>query len=62
MNTLTNAPAVLIRLPLEGRPQVRCDYGTDGDERRMQDWLGSRPDLLALVARALDLAEGKRAA
>ena len=52
----------MIRLPLEGAPQVRCDYQNDGDEARMLEWLGSKPALLELINRALELAEEARAA
>ena len=49
-------PAVVIRFPLEGGPQVRCDYLTDGAEARMLDWLEQRPELLRLIQAAIQLA------
>jgi hypothetical protein len=55
-------PAVLIVLPFEAVPQVRCEYLNSGDEERMLDWLGAHPELLELVSRALELAEEARAA
>jgi hypothetical protein len=50
-------PSVVIVVPLEGAPRVICDYLDDGAERRMLDWLEQRPELLALIRDALELAE-----
>jgi hypothetical protein len=50
-------PAVLIRLPFEGRPQIRADFLHDGDERRMLSWLENKPELRDLIFRAYEIRE-----
>jgi hypothetical protein len=50
-------PALTIRLPLEGSPQVRLDCLNDVEQARLLDWLRSRPDYAELVDRALDLQQ-----
>jgi hypothetical protein len=52
----------MIVLPLEGAPRLWVDAMTDAEEARLWDWVGSRDDLFALVARTLELAEESRAA
>jgi hypothetical protein len=59
---MSGPPAVTILLPLEGAPRLWVDALNDSEERRLWDWVGSRDDLLALVARALELAEETTAA
>jgi hypothetical protein len=59
---MSGPPAVTIYLPIEGGVRLWVDALTDSEERRLWDWVGSRDDLLALVARALELAEDPKAA
>jgi hypothetical protein len=57
------APAIVIRVEFERvEPVVFSDYLDDGDESRMAAWLDRRPELAALIERALELAEQERAA
>lgn len=55
------APAAIIRLPIEGKPSVRLEVSTEGEQVRLVDWLDSQDDLAALVARALDAMEAREA-
>ena len=55
-------PGIVIRLPLEGRPQVRFDVLSESEERRLADWLRSRQELAELVDHAVELATEARAA
>jgi hypothetical protein len=48
-------PAVLIWLALEARPQVFFDCLSESEEARLLDWIGSHPELLELIAEALEL-------
>lgn len=57
-----SAPAVVVRFELEAAPRLWVDALTDSEERRLWEWIASRDDLLALVARALELAEEAKAA
>jgi hypothetical protein len=58
-----NPPAVVIRVEFERvEPVVFADYLDEGDELRMRDWLGRRPELSDLIRRALELADRERAA
>jgi hypothetical protein len=58
-----NAPAVVIRLTLESAPIVYVDTLNESEELRLTDWITeARPEYGALVARALELAAGERAA
>ena len=59
---MSGPPAVTILLPFEGGVRLWVDAMTDAEEARLWDWIGSRDDLLALVARALELAEETKAA
>jgi hypothetical protein len=59
---MSGPPALTILLPLEGTPRVWIDSMTDSEERRLWEWIGSRDDLLALVGRALEIAEEAKAA
>jgi hypothetical protein len=51
-----------ILLPLEGAARVWIDALNDSEERRLWAWIDRRPDLVDLVAAALELAERERAA
>lgn len=57
-----NAPAIVIRLSLEARPYVYIDAIHESDERRLTEWLESKPQYAELVARALELEREERAA
>lgn len=59
---MSGPPAVTIYLPFEGGLRLWVDALTDSEERRLWDWIGSRDDLLALVARALEIADEAKAA
>jgi len=54
-----SAPAAIIRIPLEGRPSVRYEASSEGEQLRLTDWLSANDDLAALVARALDAVEAR---
>jgi hypothetical protein len=51
----SDAPRLVIVLPLEGRPIVREEAMHEGDSRRLEDWVKSQPGLLRLVREALRL-------
>jgi hypothetical protein len=54
----SDIPAISIRIALEKKtPTVRRLYSTDGDAARLEDWLNQQQELLALVARAIELEE-----
>ena len=55
------APALVIRLELERRPQVREEAMSEGEATRLADWIKSHESLRQLVEDALLLAT-KRAA
>jgi hypothetical protein len=55
-------PRVLIELPLEGTPRVRCLAETDVDRERLLDWLRSHEDYHDLIHRALALQIARRVA
>ena len=57
-----STPAVVIRLPLEGRPHVGLDVLTDSEQERLTDWLEAQAAYGELVARALQLEHEARAA
>jgi hypothetical protein len=57
-----NAPAVVIRIPLEGRPLAYFDTLHEGERDRLLDWLSAHPELEDLVARAVRLMDEERAA
>ena len=59
---VSGPPTLSIVLPLEGAPRVWIDSITASEERRLGEWIGSRDDLLALVGRALEIAEEPKAA
>ncbi len=59
---MSGTPALTILLPLEGAARLWLDAMTDAEERRLWDWIVAHDDLAALVVRALELAEGARAA
>jgi hypothetical protein len=54
--------SITIRVALEAAPVVWRDFGDDGDERRMRDWLDAHPDYWELIDRAVELIEQERAA
>jgi hypothetical protein len=56
-----STPAFVIRLPIEGRPEVLVDCINESEEKRLLDWLAAHPELLGLVGRALDLQDEARA-
>lgn len=53
-------PAVSIELELEGLPQVW--FANESEEERPKDWINSRPELVDLIQRALDLGDTAEAA
>jgi len=58
-----NPPAVVIRVEFERvEPVIYSDYLDEGDELRMAAWLERRPELAALISRALELVTTERAA
>jgi hypothetical protein len=48
-------PAVVIRLALEERPEVRQEAVTEGESKRLEDWIKSKPQLHRLVYDAVQL-------
>jgi hypothetical protein len=50
-----SGPAVSIVFGLEESPQVRMDYGCEGDEIRMLDWLEGHPEYVRLISLAMEL-------
>jgi hypothetical protein len=59
---MQNEPAVVVTFKLEASPRVHCDFANSSAEARMLVWLESRPELLALIQRALELASDTQAA
>jgi hypothetical protein len=58
-----NPPSVHIVVEFERtEPIVYADYLTDAEQVRMEAWLERRPELAALIGRAVELAERERAA
>jgi hypothetical protein len=55
-------PAISIRLPLEGRLQIRPEWLHDADEARLFDWLDGHPELGELLRHALEVLAEERAA
>ena len=56
-------PAIIIELDVEAKaPRIYMRAMSQGEERRLLDWVDSQPELYDLVARALDLAGEARAA
>lgn len=49
-------PRCYIEIALEETPCVRVDFMDDGDERRLEDWLGAHPQYAALIAQAVELS------
>jgi hypothetical protein len=49
-------PAVVIRLPIEGRPIVYADALNDAEAQRLADWLNASPDARELLELADRLA------
>ena len=45
-------PAIVIRIPLEGRPQAWPEVSYEGEAKRLDDWMQSRPELQQLAAAA----------
>jgi hypothetical protein len=56
------APALIVRLSIEHPPSVYVDCLSDSEESRLWFWLGSKPEILELVARAIEIADEARAA
>ena len=59
--TASVAPRLVIVLGLEERPKVHEEAEHEGDSRRLEDWIKSRPALLKLVVDALELGRKKAA-
>ena len=57
-----NAPAFVLRIPLEGAPVVYLDALREGERDRLLDWIRADDGRAELVARAVELAERKPAA
>ena len=55
-------PAMLIEFPVESAPRLYMRAQNEGEERRLNDWLVSHPELTELIERALELAQEQRAA
>jgi hypothetical protein len=56
------APAIVIRLPLEGGLQIRPEWLHDAYEARLFDWLDGHPELGELLRHALEVLAAARAA
>ncbi len=54
MKSLGLSPAILVVIPLEGAPFVRCSASDDAETRRLYDWL-SRPGSEAVGQALRDL-------
>lgn len=52
----SRVPAEVIRIPLEGAPQILSDWHRASDDERMLDWLFSKPRLLEVVGEAIEIA------
>ena len=61
MTDPTWAPAVVIRLPLEGRPWLTVEARDEADRARIVDWVEGNPELRQLVQRAHELAKEVKA-
>jgi len=62
MATSIAPPAVVIRVEFEAAaPVVIADYTNESEAAHLCSWLNQQPELLLLVARALELAEEVRA-
>jgi hypothetical protein len=48
-------PALVISIPVEGRPRLFLDARTEDEELRLLDWLGHSPVLLHTAAMLLEL-------
>jgi hypothetical protein len=51
-----SAPAVIIRIELEGPIVVYSDALREGEQLRLEDWVRADADRLEIVERALDLS------
>jgi hypothetical protein len=49
---MSSEPAIVIRIPLEGKPQSWPEVMFKGDAKRLDDWMQSRPELQHLAAAA----------
>lgn len=57
------APYVVVYVDFESRrPRVFKCCEHEGDQHRLEDWLGSQPDLAELVTKALELQRQEPAA
>lgn len=54
-------PAVLIRPAIESCPTVRIEAMNEAEVLRLEDWLRAHPELLRLIAAAIELREGRPA-
>jgi hypothetical protein len=59
---LGDVPAIVVRFELEAAPTVRAVWLHEGDRDRLFDWLRQKPELEALIARAVELELEERAA
>lgn len=57
-----SAPAVTICIEFEAAPRVMADCLNSDEMDHMNLWLDRHPELAELVARAIELAETRRAA
>ena len=55
-------PSLTIVLALEAEPRVYLDCVTDSEERRLLDWLSTRPDYAELLDWLSTFAEEAKAA
>lgn len=53
----SRAPALLIRLQLEGAPELLIDALNEGEEDRLTDWIVHQDDLWELVDLAAELRD-----
>jgi hypothetical protein len=54
-------PVLTIVLPLEGEPFVRLEVASEGEQRRLIDWIDAQVDLVALVEQVLAVIEARTA-
>ncbi|MFN2471054.1 MAG: hypothetical protein ABR583_08710 [Gaiellaceae bacterium] len=57
-----SVPAVVITLPLEGRPSIEIHAEREGDEARLAEWIGSHDPLVELYLHAFAVADEMRRA
>lgn len=59
---LRPAPAIMIRVQLEERPELIADCMTEDEEDRLLDWINANEDLALLVGLAVELRDAAEAA